>query len=120
MEAGPQRVWGPSIAESFGPQGMEAERCRTSYLPRVSREADWDKYRAGLALPLALAVPGAIVEALYVEGNRIDYARYEVLQEQIPVRWMPADQQPATGVPRLIRLTEILTFSTETLIAGKN
>ena len=74
-------------------------------------EADWDDTVRGWRCP-PLAVPGAIVEALYVEGNRIDSARYEVLQEQSLIRWMPADQPQR--VATTIRLTEILTLGTET------
>ncbi len=36
-------------------------------------EADWDDTLRGWRCP-PLAVPGAVVEALYVEGNRIDAA----------------------------------------------
>ena len=74
-------------------------------------EADWDDTMRGWRCP-PLAVPGAIVEALYVEGNRIDSARYEVLKEQSLIRWTPSDQPQR--VAATIRLTEDLTLGTET------
>jgi hypothetical protein len=40
-------------------------------------EDDWDEAMRGWRCQVLL-VPGAIVEAIYVEGDRIDSARYEV------------------------------------------
>jgi len=74
-------------------------------------EADWDDTLRAWRCP-PLAIPGAIVEALYVEGNRIDSARYEVLKEQALIRWTPADQPQR--VAATIRLTEDLTLGAET------
>jgi hypothetical protein len=74
-------------------------------------EADWDDTLRGWRCP-PLAVPGAMVEALYVEGNRIDSARYEVLKEQSLIRWTPSDQPQR--VAATILLTEDLTLGTET------
>jgi len=74
-------------------------------------EADWDDTVRCWRCP-PLAVPGAMVEALYVEGTRIDSARYEVLREQSLIRWMSADQPQR--VAATIRLTEDLTLGTET------
>jgi hypothetical protein len=74
-------------------------------------EADWDDTLRGWRCP-PLAVPGAIVEALYIEGNRIDTARYEVLSEQAVIRWTLSDQPQRAAA--MIRLTEKLTLGAET------
>ena len=55
-------------------------------------KADGTPISLVMFFPAADCLPGAIVEALYVEGNRIDSARYEVLKEQALIRWTPADQ----------------------------
>jgi hypothetical protein len=73
--------------------------------------ADWDDTLHGWRCP-PLAIPGAIVEALYIEGNRADTARYEVLKEQTIVRWAPTEQPQR--VAATIRLTEDLALGTET------
>ncbi len=74
-------------------------------------EADWDETLRGWRCP-ALAVPGAIVEALYVEGNKADTAKYEVLREHHVIRWTPSDQPQR--VTASITLTEELTLGAET------
>jgi hypothetical protein len=43
-------------------------------------DSDWDEGLRGWRCP-PLAVPGAIVEAVYVEGERVDTNRYEVLAQ---------------------------------------
>jgi tetratricopeptide (TPR) repeat protein len=56
-------------------------------------EADWDDALRGWRCP-PLAVPGAIVEALFIDGNRIDAAKYEVLLQhawQASVEYLTAD-----------------------------
>ena len=74
-------------------------------------EADWDDALRGWRCP-PLAVPGAVVEALYIDGNRVDSARYEVLREQAVIRWTPVDQPRHAAAS--IKLTEELTLGTDT------
>jgi hypothetical protein len=74
-------------------------------------EADWDETLRGWRCP-ALAVPGAVVDALYVDGNRTDSAKYEVLPEHSIIRWTPTDQPQR--VTASIRLTKELTLGSET------
>jgi hypothetical protein len=57
-------------------------------------------------------VPGAIVDALFVDGTRIDTAKYEVLAQNTIIRWTPADQ-PQRAVAS-IKLTEELTLGKDT------
>jgi hypothetical protein len=74
-------------------------------------EADWDDTVRGWRCP-ALAVPGAVIEALYVDGTRVDSAKYEVLTQNTLIRWTLPDQpQRATAS---VKLTEELTLGTET------
>jgi hypothetical protein len=59
-----------------------------------------------------LGVPGAVIEALYVDGDRIDPAKYEVLAQHGLIRWTPPNQpEHATAS---VRLTEELTLGAET------
>ena len=74
-------------------------------------EADWDDTLRAWRCP-PLAVPGAIVEVLYIEGSRIDTARYEVLSAQAVIRWIPPDQPQRAAAT--IRLTEELTLAAQT------
>ena len=74
-------------------------------------ELDWDETLRGWRCP-PLAVPGAVVEAIYIEGNRIDSSRYEVLQQHAVVRWVPSEQPPRAVAA--IKLTEALTLGAET------
>lgn len=60
----------------------------------------------------ALLVPGAVVEALYVEGNRVDTARYEVLTPNNFIRWIFPDQPQRVAAS--VRLTEALSLGKET------
>lgn len=77
---------------------------------RLTNE-DWDEVMRGWRCPV-LSVPGAIVEAVNVEGNRIDSARYEVLPQNTFLRWIAADQPQRVAVS--IKLTETLTLVSET------
>jgi hypothetical protein len=74
-------------------------------------EADWDETLRGWRCP-ALAVPGAVIDALFVDGNRTDSAKYEVLQDHAIIRWTPTDQPQR--VTASVRLTKELTLGTET------
>jgi hypothetical protein len=74
-------------------------------------EADWDEKLRGWRCP-ALAVPGAVVDALFVDGNRTDSAKYEVLPEHTIIRWTPTDQPQR--VTASIRLTKELSLGSET------
>jgi hypothetical protein len=77
---------------------------------RLTNE-DWDEVMRGWRCPV-LSVPGAIVEAVYVEGSRIDSARYEVLPQNTFVRWIAADHPQRVAVS--IKLTEALSLGSET------
>ena len=116
-QAGVGLVWSPrSRTVHAYASDIRRNRARRSSVPSIVfttrlTEADWDDTLRGWRCP-PLAVPGAIVEALYVEGNRIDSARYEVLQERSLIRWTPSDQPQR--VAATIRLTEDLTLGTET------
>jgi hypothetical protein len=74
-------------------------------------EADWDDTMRGWRCP-ALSVPGAVVDAIYLEGNRADTARYEVLPAQGFVRWILPDQPQRAAI--VIKLTQELTLGSET------
>jgi hypothetical protein len=74
-------------------------------------EADWDEALRGWRCP-ALSVPGAIVEALYVDGTRVDSATYEVLTPNRIIRWVPRNEPAHVTVS--IKLTEDLTLGSET------
>ena len=74
-------------------------------------EADWDETFGGWRCP-PLAVPGAVVEAIYVEGTRIDTKRYEVLPQFAIIRWSSSDRPPRALAT--IELTEKLTLGTDT------
>ena len=74
-------------------------------------EDDWDEAMRGWRCQVLL-VPGAIVEAIYVEGDRIDSARYEVLTQHAFIRWI-APNKPQR-VAAFIKLTETLSLDKET------
>jgi hypothetical protein len=74
-------------------------------------EADWDDTLRGWRCP-PLGVPGAVVEALYVDGDRVDSVKYEVLTQNTLIRWtQPVQPQRATAS---VKLTEELTLGAET------
>jgi hypothetical protein len=77
---------------------------------RLTNE-DWDEVMRGWRCPV-LSVPGAIVEAVYVEGDRIDSARYEVLPQNTFLRWIASDHPQRVAVS--IKLTETLSLGSET------
>jgi hypothetical protein len=74
-------------------------------------EADWDDTMSGWRCP-ALNVPGAKVEDIYVEGTRVDSAKYEVLQNYTIIRWAASDR-PSRATASII-LTRALSLGTET------
>lgn len=74
-----------TVVDPLGINGMP----EVVFAIRLTNE-DWDEVMRGWRCPV-LSVPGAIVEAVYVEGNRIDSARYEVLQQNTFLRWIAAD-----------------------------
>jgi hypothetical protein len=74
-------------------------------------DEDWDQAMRGWRCPV-LSVPGSVVEAVYVEGNRIDAARYEVLAQNTFLRWIASDQPHRIAVS--IKLTEPLSLGRET------
>jgi hypothetical protein len=74
-------------------------------------EADWDDTMSGWRCP-ALNVPGAKVEDVYVEGARVDRAKYEVLESLGIIRWA-AGNRP-TRATASITLTRALSLGTET------
>ena len=72
---------------------------------------DWDEAMHGWRCQV-LNVPGAIVEAVYVEGSRVDSARYEVLTQHTFIRWIASDQPQRVAAS--IKLTETLSLGKET------
>jgi hypothetical protein len=74
-------------------------------------EADWDDTMRGWRCP-ALSVPGAVVDAIYLEGSRADTARYEVLPAEAFIRWILPDQPQRAAV--VIKLTQELTLGSDT------
>lgn len=80
------------------------------FTTRLTAE-DWDEAMHGWRCQV-LNVPGAIIEAVYVDGNRIDTARYEVLAEHTFIRWMGPDQPHRAAAS--IKLTETLSLGAET------
>jgi hypothetical protein len=74
-------------------------------------EADWDDVLRGWRCP-PLAVPGAVIETLYVDGNRIDTKQYEVLSQHSLIRWI-LPNKPERAVAS-VKLTEELTLGRDT------
>jgi hypothetical protein len=74
-------------------------------------DADWDDTIRGWRCP-ALNVPGAVIDAIYLEGNRVDTARYEALPAQAFIRWLFPDRPQQASVA--IKLTQELTLGSET------
>jgi hypothetical protein len=74
-------------------------------------DEDWDRAMRGWRCPV-LSIPGAVVDAVYVEGIRVDSARYEVLAQNTFLRWIASDQPPRIAVS--IKLTEALSLGSET------
>ena len=72
---------------------------------------DWDDAMHGWRCHV-LNVPGAVVDAVYVEGSRIDTARYEVLTQNTFIRWMAPDQPQRAAAS--IKLTEALSLGKDT------
>jgi hypothetical protein len=56
-------------------------------------EADWDDMMRGWRCP-ALGIPGAAVDALFVDGERIDKVKFEVLAQNQVIRWIVDDRPP--------------------------
>jgi hypothetical protein len=77
---------------------------------RLTNE-DWDDAMRGWRCPV-LSIPGALVEAVYVEGNRVDTGPYEVLIPNTFVRWITLDRPERVALS--IRLTEALSLDSET------
>jgi hypothetical protein len=77
---------------------------------RLTNE-DWDDAMRGWRCPV-LSIPGAIVEAVYVEGSRVDTGRYEVLTPNTFVRWITPDRPQRVALS--IKLTEALSLDSET------
>jgi hypothetical protein len=74
-------------------------------------EADWEDTMSGWRCP-ALNVPGAEVEDVYVEGARVDRAKYEVLPTHSIIRWIPGNRPPRATAS--IKLTKTLSLGAET------
>lgn len=75
-------------------------------------ERDWDSELSGWRCPV-LKIPGAIVEAVFVAGARVDASWYEVLNEHSLIRWVRQDH-PQQAVVSL-KLTEELSTKELTL-----
>jgi hypothetical protein len=72
-------------------------------------EEDWDSTLSAWRCP-SLAIPKARIEDLFVDGNRLDKAKYEVRGPGI--RWIAPN--PPRGVTAQIRLGEELSLESET------
>ncbi len=74
-------------------------------------ESDWDSALRGWRCPI-LNVPGAVIDDLYVQGERIDKAKYEMLAAYGVIRWIPTEQPASATIS--VRLTESLTKRADT------
>ena len=74
-------------------------------------EGDWDEEMRGWRCPV-LNVPGSVVDELYVEGARVDKARYEVLRSISMIRWS-SNKKPAR-IAATIKLTKQLSLGSDT------
>ena len=72
---------------------------------------DWDQDLGGWRCP-ALGIPGAVVDAAYQGGQKIDESWYEVLEEHRIVRW--TRETHPQQVTLSINLTEELTTEAST------
>jgi hypothetical protein len=81
-----------------------------TFITRLTEE-DWDAALRAWRCP-ALAIPKAEIGSLFVEGDRVDKAKYEVLKGSPAVRWIAAD--PPARVAAQIRLGEELSLESET------
>jgi hypothetical protein len=72
---------------------------------------DWDPTLKAWRCP-ALAIPKADIEDLFVDGDRVDKAKYEVLRGPLAIRWIAAD--PPTGAVAQVQLGEELSLESET------
>ena len=81
-----------------------------TFIMRLTEE-DWDASLRAWRCP-ALAIPKAEIGNLFVEGDRVDKANYEVLKGPPAVRWIAA--APPARVAAQIRLGEELSLESET------
>jgi hypothetical protein len=81
-----------------------------AFTTRLTKE-DWDEAMRGWRCQV-LKVPGAIVEAIYVDGSRTDSALYEVLPQHAFIRWIVPNKPER--VTASIKLTETLSLDRET------
>lgn len=81
-----------------------------TFMMRLRKE-DWDADLGAWRCP-ALAIPKAEIGNLFVKGDRVDKAKYEVLKGPPAVRWIAADR-PAE-VYAQIQLGEELSLESET------
>jgi hypothetical protein len=72
---------------------------------------DWDPQMQGWRCP-ALRIPSAEIEAVYVEGLRVDNISYEVLREYEMLRWSHVPQPQRATIA--IKLTEALSTQRRT------
>jgi hypothetical protein len=81
-----------------------------TFMTRLT-DAEWDEVIGGWRCP-ALQIPGATVDGIYVEGSQVDSGRFQVLEGQHIVRWMPSDKPQRVAV--VIKLTKELALGSET------
>src|SRR6266480_3920231 len=81
-----------------------------TFTTRLTKE-DWDGIK-GAWRCTALAIPKAEVTDLFVEGNRVDKADYEVRKAPREVHWKVGN--PPARVAAQIRLSEELSLESET------
>ena len=74
-------------------------------------ERDWDQAIGGWRCS-ALAIPGSQIDSLYVDGNKIDTAWYQTLNDDKVIRWSRATH-PET-ITASVALTEDLSTQDET------
>jgi hypothetical protein len=91
-------------------QGRSAMPDPITFMTRLT-DAEWDPVVGGWTCPV-LQIPGAVVEGIYVEGSQIDSGKFQVLQGQHIIRWMPPEKPPRIAV--IISLTQELALGSET------
>jgi hypothetical protein len=80
------------------------------FTTRLTKE-DWDAELKAWRCPV-LAIPKAEVGDLFVEGNRIDKEKYQVLEGPPSIRWIPQDPPDRLAVQ--IRLSQPLSLQADT------
>jgi hypothetical protein len=80
------------------------------FTARLTKD-DWNAELKAWRCP-ALAIPKAEVGDLFVEGNRVDKEKYQVIEGPPSIRWIPPD--PPDRLVAQIRLSERLSLQADT------